>query len=72
MERLDKIIGAQTEYSRKDVKKIVLQKRVTVNGELVYRSDIKIDEKDINNITCRFFYDNIISNFYTKLFRKVI
>ena len=45
MERLDKIIGAQTEYSRKDVKKIVLQKRVTVNGELVYRSDIKIDEK---------------------------
>lgn len=45
MERLDKIIGAQTEYSRKDVKKLVLQKRVTVNGELVYRSDIKIDEK---------------------------
>ena len=45
MERLDKIIGAQTEYSRKDVKKLVLQKRVTVNGELVRRSDIKVDEK---------------------------
>ena len=57
MERIDKIIGNQTEYSRKDVKKLVLQKRVKVNGELVLKSDIKInpendmisiDGKDIN------------------------
>ena len=57
MERIDKIIGNQTEYSRKDVKKLVLQKRVRVNGELVLKSDIKInletdsisiDGKDIN------------------------
>ena len=27
MERLDKIIGTQTEYSRKDVKKLISQKR---------------------------------------------
>ena len=32
MERLDKIIGNQTEYSRKDVKKLVLQKKIKVNG----------------------------------------
>ncbi len=51
MERIDKIIGAQTEYSRKDIKKLVLQKRVKVNEELVLKSDIKIDEnKDIISI----------------------
>ena len=43
MERLDKIIGMQTEYSRKDVKKLVLQKRVKINGELVLKADIKIN-----------------------------
>ena len=44
MERLDKVISMQTEYSRKDVKKLVLSKRVTVNGEMVLKSDIKVDE----------------------------
>ena len=43
MERIDKIIGNQTEYSRKDIKKLILQKRVKLNGELVLKSDIKID-----------------------------
>ena len=51
MERIDKIIGNQTEYSRKDVKKLVLQKRVKVNGELVLKSDIKINpETDVISI----------------------
>ncbi len=51
MERIDKIIGNQTEYSRKDIKKLVLQKRVRMNGELVFKSDIKINpEKDIISI----------------------
>ncbi len=51
MERIDKIIGNQTEYSRKDVKKLVLQKRVKVNGELVLKSDIKINpDKDLISI----------------------
>ena len=27
MERIDKVIGSQTEYSRKDIKKLILQKR---------------------------------------------
>jgi len=43
MERIDKIIGMQTEYSRKDIKKLILQKRVKLNGELVLKSDIKIN-----------------------------
>lgn len=45
MERIDKIIGNQTEYSRKDIKKLILQKRVKVNGELILKSDIKISPK---------------------------
>ena len=51
MERIDKIIGAQTEYSRKDIKKLILQKRVKLNGELVFKSDIKINpDKDVISI----------------------
>ena len=51
MERIDKIIGTPTEYSRKDIKKIILQKRVRLNGELVLKSDIKVDEnKDMITI----------------------
>ena len=51
MERIDKIIGNQTEYSRKDIKKLVLQKRVRVNGNLIFKSDIKINpETDIISI----------------------
>lgn len=51
MERIDKIIVAQTEYSRREVKDLIRQKRVTINGELIFKSDIKIDsEKDIITI----------------------
>ncbi len=51
MERIDKIIGSQTEYSRKDIKKLVFQKRVKVNGEVISRSDIKVDtDTDIISI----------------------
>lgn len=43
MERIDKVIGNQTEYSRKDIKKLISQKRVQVNGEIILKSDIKVD-----------------------------
>lgn len=47
MERIDKIIVAQTNYSRKEVKEIVRKNRVTVNGEKIFKSDVKVDiEKD--------------------------
>lgn len=63
MERIDKIIGAQTEYSRKDIKKLVLQKRVKLNGELIFKSDIKIDpDKDIISIDGKDI--NITENVY--------
>ena len=63
MERIDKIIGAQTEYSRKDIKKLVIQKRVKLNGELIFKSDIKIDpDKDIISIDGKDI--NITENVY--------
>lgn len=43
MERLDKIIGSQTSYSRKDIKDLVRKKRIRVNNEIVLKSDIKVD-----------------------------
>ena len=43
MERLDKVISDQTEYSRKDIKKLVSSKRVTLNGNIVLKSDIKVN-----------------------------
>lgn len=48
MDRIDKIIGSQTEYSRKDVKKLVSQKRVKINDKVVLKSDIKVDTKRDN------------------------
>lgn len=47
MERIDKIISSQTIYSRKDVKDLIRNKRVTINGEIITKSDLKIDpQKD--------------------------
>lgn len=47
MERLDKIISSQTNYSRKDVKDLVHKKRIRVNDKVVSKTDLKVDiEKD--------------------------
>lgn len=43
LERIDKYISSQTEFSRKDIKKLILQKRITVDNEVITKSDIKID-----------------------------
>ena len=51
MERIDKVISNQTNYSRKDIKDLVKKKRVKVNGEVVLKSDIKINsDTDIISI----------------------
>ncbi len=63
MERIDKIIVNQTQYSRKDVKKLVLQKRVKVNEALVFKSDIKIDPK-VDIITIDGKDINVVENVY--------
>lgn len=51
MERIDKIIATQTHYSRKEVKKLILEKRVLVNGKMISKFDIKVDEKNDNSKT---------------------
>ena len=43
MERIDKIISSQTGYSRKDIKKLISNKKITVNNQIISKSDIKID-----------------------------
>ena len=43
MERLDKTIANQTGYSRKDIKKLISNKKITVNNEIVIKTDTKIN-----------------------------
>ena len=43
MERIDKIIASQGQYSRSDVKKLISKKQVAVNGEVVKSSNVKAD-----------------------------
>ena len=43
MERIDKVIGNQTGYSRKEIKELIKKKRIQLNDEIVVKSDIKIN-----------------------------
>ena len=43
MERLDKAFSSCKLYTRSEIAKIIKQRRVTVNGELVVKPDFKID-----------------------------
>lgn len=54
MERIDKIIASETNYSRKEVKELIKKKRVTVNEQIITKSVLKInpnnDKIKIDNI----------------------
>lgn len=45
--RLDKYLSDMTDYSRNDIKKLAKDKRVTVNGITVNKSDLKVSEADV-------------------------
>ena len=47
MKRIDKIISEQTNYSRKEIKRLISQGAVYVNNNLIKKSDEKYDEKSI-------------------------
>ena len=47
MERIDKVISSQSNFSRKEVIKMILKKRVTVDGEIVDKYDTKIDQSRV-------------------------
>ena len=45
--RLDKYLSDMTDYSRNDIKKLIKDRRVTVNGITVNKSDLKVSEADV-------------------------
>lgn len=54
MERLDKIIASQGQYTRKDIKKLASSGSVTVDGVMVTKTDIKVDaEKSVIKVNGR-------------------
>lgn len=48
MERIDKIISEQTYYTRKEIKKLISQGNVYVNGKQVEKPENKYDETSIS------------------------
>ena len=48
MERIDKIISGQTYYTRKEIKKLISQGMIYVNGEQVKKPEHKYDETNIS------------------------
>ena len=47
MKRIDKIISEQTYYTRKEIKKLISQGMVYVDGEQVKKSESKYDENNV-------------------------
>lgn len=45
MERIDKVISKQTEYSRREVRELISKNRVMVNDIIVTKSDMKVDSE---------------------------
>ena len=66
MERLDKVISNYTEYSRSDVKKLLRNKKVKVNGEVVRDYDFKVD-KETDEILVDDIKLEVIDNIYIAL-----
>lgn len=48
MKRIDRILSEQTNYSRKEIKKLVSKGVISVNGCVVRKSDEKYDEDNIS------------------------
>lgn len=66
MERIDKIIASQGQYSRSDVKKLISKKQVTVDGEIVKSPNIKADPA-VSVITVKGITLNFKRNVYLML-----
>lgn len=50
MERIDKIIASQGKYTRSEVKKLASQGKITVDGVVIKKSDIKVDTSSVKII----------------------
>ena len=60
LERLDKVIAAQTDLSRRDVQRLAGRGQISVNGESIKKADLKIDPdtdvvmvSEIGRASCR-------------------
>ena len=72
MERVDKILANMGFGTRKEVKKLVRSGAVTLNGEVIKNSDIKIDEYNqlwdkVEDLVKR----NIVNKSETKAITKI-
>lgn len=56
MDRLDKVLGNESFYSRREIKGLVKNRRIKVNDEIVFKSDVKVSDTDIIKID-----DNVIN-----------
>lgn len=45
MERIDKVISSQTEYSRKEIKELIRKKRIKINEKIVSKADEKVNSE---------------------------
>lgn len=50
MERIDKIIASQGKYTRSEVRKLASQGKITVDGTVIKKSDIKVDTSSVKII----------------------
>ena len=48
MKRIDRIISEQTNYTRKEIRKLISQGSVTVNNEQVRKPELKFDEANVS------------------------
>ena len=48
MKRLDRIISEQTNFTRKEIRKLISQGVVWVNNEQIRKPETKFDENNIN------------------------
>ena len=66
LKRIDKIISEQTNYSRKEIKKMILQGKVYVNGIQIKNAEEKYDENSIS-ISIDGKYIDVRKNIYLVL-----
>ena len=59
MKRIDRIISEQTNFTRKEIRKLISQGAVLVNNEQVRKPEIKFDENSIEYKAKKLMYVNI-------------
>ena len=64
MERLQKVIANSGYCSRRKAEELILQKKVTVNGEIISELGTKVDGTDVIEIDCQMLNTNLDKVYY--------